>query len=302
MCIGDRDERWAGNLEVGGGRTLPGEPTDVSVDLGSPRDEAKDDIDVPPDGVDQSVTAKFEHEASCDEVGCQHKESDPVERSELHLGSVSSCSNNEDCHSREDLSHSAEEEKDDGELGEPITDTEMLESNVSAVTDNDAKYGGQGGAAVEQEAKVNRDSRIEVDEAPSSDVGGADMGQGTEVENEPKALVDGSGELPDSAAVRPEHPVGQDRMVLDVTESGTSGGQDPNVPPPPPSGPDPDDEPVMTFEEFKKKMRELQGEQEQQEEPPPSTTMASLSNFASVDCGAKVIKTNPEAEVWLRML
>lgn len=63
-----------------------------------------------------------------------------------------------------------------------------------------------------------------------------------------------------------------------------------------------EDEQVLTFEEFKKKMREqegLQGQQRPLEEPGPLSTgkKTTLTNYASFDCGAKVIETNPEAQV-----
>ena len=63
-----------------------------------------------------------------------------------------------------------------------------------------------------------------------------------------------------------------------------------------------DDDQVLTFEEFKKKLMEEGGGQVQR--PPDSGgtvpaagKKATLTNYASVDCGAKVVEANPEALV-----
>ena len=65
-----------------------------------------------------------------------------------------------------------------------------------------------------------------------------------------------------------------------------------------------EDDQVMTFEEFKRKMREQedgQGTQRSVEEAGAGGTAskraAALTNYASFDCGAKVIETNKEAQV-----
>lgn len=67
-----------------------------------------------------------------------------------------------------------------------------------------------------------------------------------------------------------------------------------------------EDDQVLTFEEFKMKMREQEGGQGQQRMLEDVATVGGaskkiLSNYASFDCGAKVIETNPEAQVsgWL---
>ena len=66
-----------------------------------------------------------------------------------------------------------------------------------------------------------------------------------------------------------------------------------------------DDDQVMTFEEFKKKLLEEGGGQMGQRQPPDEASLSApsmnpiLTNYASFDCGAKVVKTNPEAKVSL---
>lgn len=61
-----------------------------------------------------------------------------------------------------------------------------------------------------------------------------------------------------------------------------------------------EDDQVLTFEEFKKKMRE-QGEGQVPQEDllgsVPTTKKTTLANYASFDCGAKVIETNSETQV-----
>ena len=68
-------------------------------------------------------------------------------------------------------------------------------------------------------------------------------------------------------------------------------------------GDEEEDEQVMTFEEFKKKHRE-QGEglvrqrsTDMENLVPAPSKKTTLTNYASVDCGAKVVETNPEALV-----
>ena len=65
---------------------------------------------------------------------------------------------------------------------------------------------------------------------------------------------------------------------------------------------DEEDDQVLTFEEFKKKMREQgegQGQRPGVEEVivPGSKKATTHTNYASFDCGAKVIETNPETQV-----
>ena len=68
-------------------------------------------------------------------------------------------------------------------------------------------------------------------------------------------------------------------------------------------GEEEEDDQVLTFEEFKKKMREQEGGQGQQRMLEDVATVGGapkktiLSNYASFDCGAKVIETNSEAQV-----
>ena len=64
-----------------------------------------------------------------------------------------------------------------------------------------------------------------------------------------------------------------------------------------------EDDQVLTFEEFKKKHLEQGGGQVGQRPPDQgaagssSAKKTTLTNYASVDCGAKVVEANPEAQV-----
>lgn len=64
-----------------------------------------------------------------------------------------------------------------------------------------------------------------------------------------------------------------------------------------------EEEEVMTFEEFKRKMREQEDGQAMQRSveeavaASAASKRAALTNYASFDCGAKVIETNKEAQV-----
>ena len=64
-----------------------------------------------------------------------------------------------------------------------------------------------------------------------------------------------------------------------------------------------EDDQVLTFEEFKKKHLEQGGGQVGQRSPDQgaagssSAKKTTLTNYASVDCGAKVVEANPEAQV-----
>ncbi len=64
-----------------------------------------------------------------------------------------------------------------------------------------------------------------------------------------------------------------------------------------------EDDQVLTFEEFKKKLMEQTGGQTVQMPPDQginggsSGKKTTLTNYASVDCGAKVVEANPEAQV-----
>jgi len=63
-----------------------------------------------------------------------------------------------------------------------------------------------------------------------------------------------------------------------------------------------EDDQVLTFEEFKNKLMEEGGGQVQRPPDlggvaPPSGKKTTLTNYASVDCGAKVVEANPEAQV-----
>ena len=59
-----------------------------------------------------------------------------------------------------------------------------------------------------------------------------------------------------------------------------------------------EDDQMLTFQEFKQKMSEQGGAQIQQDVKGGANTRNTvLANYASSDCGAKVVESNPEAQV-----
>ena len=59
-----------------------------------------------------------------------------------------------------------------------------------------------------------------------------------------------------------------------------------------------EDDQMLTFQEFKQKMSEQGGAQIQQDVKGGANTKNTvLANYASSDCGAKVVESNPEAQV-----